>query len=203
MPPRVVVFDLGNVLVEWDRERLFAQLIDDPEELQFFLDNILTLEVNRRLDAGTPLSEVAEDAASAHPEYRDLVLTFAARWRETVGDVIDGTVDILRELVEAGVPTFALSNWGADTFAMVEDELEFLDLFDGIVISGREGVTKPDPRIFEIVCERFGFSPEQAVFVDDSVENVTAAAVLGFDALRFVGPTDLRHALIERRLLRT
>lgn len=200
--PDVVVFDLGNVLIEWDRARLFSQLIHDRSELQYFLDNVLTLEANRRLDEGTPLAQVAAEVAAAHPDHGELVFAFADRWRETIGDAIEGSVRILGELAAAGVPIYALSNWGADTFAMVEPDFPFLAWFDGLVISGREGVTKPDPRIYEVLCRRYGFEPDQAVFVDDSPANVESARDLGFDALLFDGPEGLRRALVERGLLR-
>lgn len=200
--PEVVVFDLGNVLIEWDRARLFSQLIHDRDELQHFLDNVLTLEANRRLDEGAPLAQVAAEVAAAHPEHRELVLAFADRWRETIGDVIEGSVEIVGELAAAGVPIYACSNWGADTFAMVEPDYAFLRWFDGMVISGREGVTKPDPRIFDILCRRYGFQPHEAVFVDDSPVNVESAQRLGFDALLFEDPEGLRRFLVERGLLR-
>lgn len=196
-----VVFDLGNVLIEWDRARLFSQLIPDADELRYFLDHVLTLEANRRLDEGTPLDRVAADVAAAHPEYRDVVLAFAERWRETIGDAIEGSVEILAELTGAGVPVYALSNWSDETFAIVEPDFPFLEWFDGLVISGREGVTKPDLRIFEILCERHDLEPHRVVFVDDSAANVEAALGLGFDAVLFSGPEELRRTLVDRGLL--
>ena len=199
--PEAVVFDLGNVLIEWDRARLYSQLIPDAGELAHFLDNVLTLEANQRLDEGTPLARVAADVAADHPDHRDLALAFADRWRETIGDPIEGTVEILAELVDAAVPVYALSNWNDETFALVEPDFPFLRWFDGLVISGREGVTKPDPRIFEILCDRYDIRPDRTVFVDDSAANVEAARRLGFDAVLFSGSDELRRTLRDRGLL--
>lgn len=196
-----VVFDLGNVLIEWDRRNLFEKLIDDPGELQDFLDTVFTMSDNQDLDRGTPLREVAEAVATRHPERRELVMAFADRWRETLGGVIHGTVDILDELSRNGVPLYALSNWGKDTFAMIEADYSFFELFDGMVISGREGVIKPEPKIFEILCSRYAFEPEDAVFIDDSGANIATAMALGFDALLFDNPARLREQLVERNLL--
>ncbi len=196
-----VVFDLGNVLIEWDRRNLFAKLIDDPIELQAFLDTVFTMEDNMELDRGTPLHDVASAVAARHPEQRELVMAFADRWVETLGGVIEGTVEILDELSLNGVPLYALSNWGRDTFAMIEPNYSFFELFDGMVISGREGVIKPDPAIFDLLCTRYGFVPEDAVFIDDSGANVAAAMSLGFDALLFERPDRLRQQLVERNLL--
>ena len=69
----IVVFDLGNVLIEWDRRFLYEKLISDPVELQDFLDNVFTLDDNAELDRGTPLAEVAAAVAARHPDKHDLV----------------------------------------------------------------------------------------------------------------------------------
>ena len=198
---KVVVFDIGNVLIEWDRRRLFSQLIDDETELQHFLDEVFTLEANALLDRGTALDQVAAQVASDHPEHRETILAFADRWEETLGPVIDGSVEILEELSKDGIRLYALSNWGADTFETVRPNYPFLTLFDGMVISGQERVVKPEPAIFRILCERYAFEPEQAIFIDDSAANVAAAMSLGFDAILFDSPERLRQLLIERNLL--
>ena len=196
-----VVFDLGNVLIEWNRRNLFEQLIDDPDELQHFLDNVFTMDDNRRLDSGTPLQEVAAEVAARNPDQHDLVMAFADRWTETLGGVIDGSVDILRELSERGVPLYALSNWGKDTFAMIEANYPFFEYFDGMVISGREGFTKPDREIFDLLCGRHDLRPSRSVFIDDSPANIAAAMALGFESLLFDNPNMLREQLRERKLL--
>lgn len=196
-----VVFDLGNVLIEWDRRNLFEKLISDPDDLQHFLDTVFTMEDNQRLDLGMPLREVAETVAARHPDQRDLVMAFSDRWKETLGGVIEGSVEILDELSRNGVPLYALSNWGKDTFASIEAEYSFFELFDGMVISGREGVVKPNAEIYDLLCSRYAFDPEDAVFIDDSGANVATAMALGFDALLFERPERLREQLVERNLI--
>ena len=198
---KFVVFDLGNVLIEWDRRNLFEKLIDDPVELQDFLDNVFTMDDNARLDSGTPLHEVADSVAARHPDKHDLVMAFADRWEETLGGVIEGTVEILDELSRNGVCLLALSNWGKDTFAMIEANYPFFELFDGMVISGHEGVVKPGAAIFQILCDRYEVTPRDAVFIDDSPANISAAMALGFDALLFEAPERLREQLRYRSLL--
>jgi 2-haloacid dehalogenase len=202
MPRHIsVIFDLGNVLIEWDRRFLFEKLIDDGDELEAFLDGVFTLEDNQHLDRGTPLGEVAQQVAQRHPDQHDLVMAFADRWQETLGGVIEGTVSVLDELSREGVPLYALSNWGRDTFAMIEPNYSFFELFDGMVISGREGIIKPDPAIYRLLCDRYSIEPEDAVFIDDSGANVATAMSLGFDALLFESPGRLREQLVERNLL--
>jgi 2-haloacid dehalogenase len=110
-------------------------------------------------------------------------------------------VQVLAELVENLTPVYALSNWSAETFALARNRYEFLDWFDGMVISGYEGVIKPEPRIFEILCERWGLHPATTVFVDDTETNVDAARELGFQAIQFHDPPRLRAALVDAGVL--
>lgn len=196
-----VIFDLGNVLIEWDRRRLYEKLIDDPDELNTFLDTVFTMEDNAELDRGKPLAEVVAEVARRHPDQHELVMAFGQRWKETLGEVITGSVEILRDLHASGVKLLALSNWGKDTFASIEADYDFFDLFDGMVISGREGVVKPDQKIYDILCDRYQVTPSRAVFIDDSAANVATAMMLGFDSLLFDHPDVLRQQLIYRQLL--
>lgn len=198
-----VVFDLGNVLIPWDRRFLYRQLIDDPAELDAFLDQVLTLEANAVLDRGTPLAEMVADLIERHPAHRHLLQAFADRWIETVGPPIEASIQILDELVEAGVRCYALSNWGRDTFESVVDQLSFLDRFHGRVISGYEGVVKPEPEIFHLLCSRFDLTPAAALFIDDSAANIAAAAELGFAVHHFDQPEPLRAHLVDLGLLPT
>ncbi|MBI3513537.1 MAG: HAD-IA family hydrolase, partial [Proteobacteria bacterium] len=118
---------------------------------------------------------------------------------------IHGTVEILAALRARGVPLYALSNWSAETYPVAERRFDFLGRFRGVLISGRERVIKPDPRVFQLLLERFGIAAADAVYVDDSPRNVAAAAALGIHAVHFTGPVDgppaLRRALQARGLL--
>ncbi|MEZ5247359.1 MAG: HAD family phosphatase [Acidimicrobiales bacterium] len=197
MPIDAVVFDLGNVLVHWDRRLLFEKLIDDPAELDRFLDEVLTLEVNADLDRGVPLPEVTAALAQRFPADRVLIEAFRDRWPETLGEILWDSVAILEELRSLPVTLLALSNWGRDTFAVAEPQLPFLHLFDGLVISGREGVVKPDPAIFELLCHRHGVDASSTVFIDDSAANIATADSLGFRTVRFADPRQCRRELID------
>lgn len=198
----VVVFDLGNVLIRWDRRLLFGQIIDDQRELDWFLDHVFTLDANQILDLGTPLPDVVAEVVAEHPKYRDVVSELLTRWPETLGGAIEGTQRILEELSKRGVRCIALSNWGADTFAMIEDEYRAIfDCFEALVISGREGLVKPGPEIFQLMCDRHDFVPADAVFIDDSPANIATSLELGFDGLLFETPSLLREQLTDRELL--
>ncbi|MCP4227174.1 MAG: HAD family phosphatase [Actinomycetia bacterium] len=197
----VVVFDLGNVLIPWDRRFLYQKLIADPDQLDTFLDEVLTLEANAALDRGTSLDEMVAGLIARHPDQRDLLQAFADRWPETVGEPISESVMILDQLIEAGIACYALSNWGRDTFELVEERYPFLKRFTGKVISGFEGVVKPEPAIFNLLCDRYGFTACDALFIDDSATNIATASSLGFAVHHFVEPDGLRTHLGQLGLL--
>jgi 2-haloacid dehalogenase len=198
--PRVVVFDLGGVLIEWDPRHLYRKLFDDPQEMESFLAEVTTAEWNGRQDAGRPWAEAIELLVAEHPERRELIEAFHARWPEMLAGEIPGTVAVLAGLRAAGLGLFALSNWSAEMFPVAREQFAFLAWFEGIVISGEVGVAKPDRRIFEHLIERFGIEPAETLFIDDSSANVDTAAALGFDAILFTDAAALRLELTRRGL---
>ena len=200
--PTTVVFDLGGVLIDWDPRYLYRQLFDDPDEMESFLAEVTTAEWNAHQDAGRPWAEAIERLVDEHPERRELIEAFHARWPEMLAGEIPGTVHVLAELRAAGVRLVALSNWSAEMFPIARERFDFLAWFEGIVISGDVGVNKPDRRIFELLIDRFGIEPAAALFIDDSSANVEAATALGFHAIQFTDPTALRVELVRLGLLR-
>jgi 2-haloacid dehalogenase len=190
-----VVFDLGGVLIDWDPRYLYRTLFTDEVAMEDFLTTVTTPEWNRAQDAGRPWSEAVEELAVRHPEKRELIEAYWRRWPETLGGAIEPTVAVLRDLRATDVRLYALSNWSAETFPIARPRYPFLDWFDGIVISGQEGLIKPDARIFEVLLERYELQPSQTVFIDDHVPNVDAAAALGMWALRFTDAGTLRGDL--------
>jgi 2-haloacid dehalogenase len=194
----VVVLDVGNVLVEWDLGRLYPDL--DEATRRRFLAEVLTPEVNLRVDLGETLAGVCADLVTRHPGDAALVHRYRDRWLDTLGPVIDGSVRVLEELADAGVRCLALSNFGRETLAAARPRLGFLDRFEAVLTSAEVGLAKPDPAIYLLLCERHGFAPSDAVFVDDNAANVVAAAALGFDALLFTDAAALRRELRGRGL---
>jgi 2-haloacid dehalogenase len=197
-PITAVTFDLGGVMIDWDPRHLYRKLFDgDDAAMERFLAEITTPEWNRRLDAGQPFAEGVAELAAKHPDQADLIAAFHSRWSEMLGDAFAGTVAIMRELRGAGVRTYALSNWSAETFGTARQRFGFLDEMDGILISGEAGVAKPDLAIFHEFLRRFRLEPETTVYIDDWDHNVVAARTLGMVALRFVDAAQLRRDLRE------
>jgi 2-haloacid dehalogenase len=198
---KAVVFDLGGVLIDWDPRHLYRKLLADEAAVEEFLATVCTPEWNAELDRGRPFAEGVAELVERHPEHAAAIAAYHERWPEMVAGDIPGTVEVLAELQAAGVPLYALTNWSAETFAITRGRFEFLEWFDGLLVSGEERVTKPDPAIFQLLLDRFGLDPAATVFVDDSEANVAAARRLGIDAIRFTGHEELRRELVARRLL--
>jgi 2-haloacid dehalogenase len=204
MPPArsVAIFDLGGVLVDWNPRHLYRKLFaGDEAAMEAFLAEICTSEWNRCQDAGRPFAEAIAELVAVHPEKRALIEAWRDRFDEMIPGAIEGTVRVLLEVKERGVPLYALTNWSAETFAWQHRRFSFLSWFDGIVVSGAERVIKPDPRIFRILLERYAIAPESAVFVDDSPANAAAAANLGVHGIHFRTPEQLRQELVACGLL--
>ena len=191
-----VVFDLGGVLIDWRREFLYERLIDDPERRTWFLDTVCTLAWNADGDRGRPFAELVAERSTLFPEEADLIAAYWQRWDEMSGPAMDATVAVLDEVQALGLPTFALTNWSAETLPRVRHRYGFLDSFDGMLVSGEEVIIKPDAAIYRLLCRRFGLTPERTFFVDDSVANIDTARDLGFVSHRFVDASALRSALI-------
>ena len=193
--PTAAVFDLGGVLIDWDPRHLYRSLFDDEVAMEAFLRDVCSPEWNARQDAGRTWEEAVTALVREHPDQRDLIVAYRERWVEMLGGAIEPVVEIAAELRAAGVPLFALSNWSAETFPFALERYPFLSWFDGIVISGRIGVAKPDPRIFAHLLATHGLTAEATVFIDDAERNVEQARRLGFRALRYTDADTLRAAL--------
>ncbi len=193
-----VVFDLGGVLLDWDPRHLYRQLFADPAEMADFLGRICTPQWHLAHDLGMDTEQSCRELARLHPDYEELIMAWADRSEEMLPGQIDDAVEVLAELTAAGVRCFALSNMEADRFAVRKARFAFFDWFDGHVISGIEGVAKPDRRIFEILLSRYDLEPASTIFVDDLERNVQAALRLGIVAVRYATAGQLRCDL--RRL---
>ena len=199
--PSAVVFDLGGVLYDWDPRYLYRKLFDDEGAMEDFLGTVCTRAWHVRQDAGRSIAEAVAEAKARHPDKGGLIDAFYARWAEMFRGAIDGTVRIMAELKARGRPLYCLTNAPAETFSTVRSLYDYIDWFEGIVISGEVGLIKPDRRIFELLLDVHAIRAEDAVFIDDLEENVAAARSLGFHAIHFVGPERLRSELVGLGLL--
>ena len=198
---RVVVFDLGGVLIDWNPRHLYRQLFDDEAAMERFLAEVCHTAWNEEQDRGRTFAEAIEEAAGRFPEERALIEAYHQRWGEMLAGPIEGSVAVLAELKEAGHELHALTNWSVETFPIARERYAFLDWFGSILVSGEERLIKPDPRIFELLLERIGRTAEACVYIDDNPKNAAAAAALGFDAVHFRSPAQLRADLTRLGVL--
>lgn len=192
-----VVFDVGGVLIEWDPRHLYRKLLPDEADVEWFLANVCTPEWNSRQDAGRSFAEGVEELTALHPDHDELIRAYADRWEEMLAGAIAESVELLEDLHAGGVPLYGLTNFSAETFPVALARFPFLERLRGIVVSGHEGVVKPDPAIFRVLLEQFGLEASDCVFLDDSKENVRAAASLGFVAERFTTAAAFKRRLTE------
>ena len=200
---QAVVFDLGGVLIDWNPRHLYRKLFNgDEEAMERFLSEICTSEWNARQDEGRSFAEATEELIARHPGQAGLIRAFFYRWPEMIAGAIEQTVEILADVKRAGHEIYALSNWSAETFPHARERFRFLDWFDFTVISGAIGLVKPGREVFDFLLEKIGRRAEDCVFIDDSPLNTAAARELGFDAIHFRSPQQLRHELMKRGILR-
>ena len=194
--PAAVVYDIGNVLLDWDPRHLYRKIFADPAEMEWFLGNVCTGDWNIAQDKGRAWADAEAEAIARHPAYAGQIRAFRARWQEMVPGAIPGTVAILRALAEANVPVYAITNFASDTLRESVARFAFFKQFRGIVVSGDIGVLKPDPAIYHRLASDYGVDLARAVFIDDSEKNVAGARAAGMTAIRFVDATQLRAALV-------
>lgn len=199
---KTIIFDLGAVLIDWNPHYLYRKIFSEEAEMLHFLENICTSDWNEEQDAGRPLQEATELLVAQHPEHADHIRAFYGRWHEMLGGAIEGTVEVFQELKESNrYSIYALTNWSAETFPIAQDQFDFLNWFDGIVVSGTEKDRKPFASFYHTLLERYKIHPAEAVFIDDNLRNIKAAEQLGIDAIHFTSPEALRAALKARGVL--
>lgn len=196
-----VVFDIGGVLLDWDPRHLYRKLFDDEEKMNSFLREVCTLEWHDAHDRGKPADVSCGELAATHPEHGELIWAWTRRSEEMIAGPISEGVELLRDLKAAGVPCYALTNMEVETYPQRLERFPFLRWFDGIVVSGFEGVAKPDVEIFELLLKRFELTPASTLLIDDSARNVRAALSLGMQAVQFRSASELRQLLEEAGLL--
>jgi len=198
MPVTTVVFDIGNVLLDWDPRHLYRKLFADEAAMERFLAEVCTPDWNREQDGGRPWAEAVAALSAAHPDHAALIRAFDERWHETVSGPIAENVALLERLHAAGAPVYAITNFSGAKYREAARRFAFFALFRGVVVSGDERLLKPDPAIYRLFLDRYGLAAGTCVFGDDSPANAEAARAAGMEAIRYVPGMDLAAEL--RRL---
>lgn len=196
-----IVFDVGRVIVQWDLRHLFAQLIDDPRELDWFCANVVTEEWHFEHDAGRPLDEMVPERKAMFPGHAHLIDAYRERFLDTIPGPVPGTAPLIERLSEVGWPLFAITNFGAEFWDEFRPTQPVLRHFQDIVVSGREKLAKPDPAIFRLAAARFGYRAQSMLFIDDNPANIDAARKLGWQVHHFTDAARLERDLARRGVL--
>lgn len=197
-----VVFDIGNVLIRWDPAAAIATAVGDDRASRFLADADFDFRAwNHQMDAGRDWDEAEDEAAARFPHYAEEIRAYRRHFDRSLTGGLEDSWLIASDLMAAGVPTFALTNWSADLFHHATDRCPVLGRMQGVLVSGRVGVAKPDPRIWELLCALTGRPAARHVFIDDTEVNVQSARRAGLDGVHFADPGQLRRELVGRGLL--
>lgn len=196
-----VLWDVGNVIVRWNPRTLYKQVFANQDRLDWFLSHVCTMDWHCEIDAGKSFDQAVAERCALFPEYAREIALWKTRFTDMISGPIAETQDVMAALEAAGVPQFGLTNMSAETWPPIREMAPgFVHLRD-TVVSGAEGVIKPDPAIFHIACQRAGLPAEALLFVDDSLANIEAAVDLGFATHHFTDPAALRPAMQAHGLI--
>jgi len=204
MKKQTVIFDLGGVLVDWNPRYLYRKILDSEAEIDFFLTHIATSDWNEAQDAGRSLVDGTNILLEKHPDpkWKEPILAFYNRWPEMLGGAIMGTVNILKRCVDdPNLSVYALTNWSAETWPIALKEFDFLYWFEGVLVSGEEGMRKPAPEFYQLMMDRYSIDKSAAIFIDDNQRNVDASNAFGLTAVLFKDASQLDKDLQDLNIL--
>lgn len=192
---RNIIFDFGNVLVQWHPEQVYGEYFGDESKAWWFLRHVADLDWRQRIDAGESQDACIAELKARQPEYAEAIELYRSHWREMLTGEMPGMRELLIELRVKGYEIYGLTNWSMETFPEAREHFGILQLIDRYVVSGAERLVKPDPRLFRVLLDRYGLKAEECTFVDDNPDNVAAARALGMEGIVFHGAEDLRKQL--------
>ncbi|MEM9104745.1 MAG: HAD family phosphatase [Pseudomonadota bacterium] len=190
-----VVFDVGRVLLHWDPELAFLEIIPDETERRWFFENVCTPAWNLEQDRGRSWEDAEAEAIARHPGHEDSIRAFRSNWHAMVPYALDESVEILRALLRDGHDVTLLTNFAADTFQEAQDRFAFLNEARGVTVSGEVGLIKPEADIYHRHVEQFSLQPSATLFIDDSPANVDGAREAGWNAVLFTDVDRLKQDL--------
>ena len=190
-----IIFDFGNVLVQWHPELVYGEYFGDEAKAWWFLRHVADATWRNRIDAGESTDTCIAELKAQQPEYSDAIELYRSRWREMLTDEVPGMREVINKLKDNGYEIYGLTNWSMETFPEAREHFGILQMIDRYVVSGAEGLVKPDHRLFRVLLDRYSLKAEECTFIDDNPDNVAAAKALGMDGIVFTGAEDLCRRL--------
>lgn len=191
-----IVFDFGGVLIDWNPVYLYEKVFEDKDEMNFFLNNVCVYTWNIQQDAGRPLSEATAEKQAEFPHYKDEIAMYYGRWEEMLGGTIDENVRLIKPLKEK-YNIYGLTNWSAETIPFAIKRYNFFKDLDGMVVSGDEKLIKPNPKLYQVLIDRYSINPAESLFIDDNAANVQIAKEMGFHTIHLTPDVNLEERLRE------
>lgn len=190
-----IIFDFGNVLVQWHPELIYKDYFGDEAKAWWFLRHVIDLDWRNRIDAGESMEACIDEQQTKFPEFREPIALFNDRWEEMLTGEVTGMREVIQQLKDKGYEIFGLTNWSMETFPKARKKFGILQMIDRYVVSGAERCVKPDPQLFRILLERYNLKAEECTFVDDNPANVAAAQKLGMLGIVFTDANELTKQL--------
>lgn len=199
---QAIIFDFGNVLLEWDPRLVYRRYFpNDEEAMERFFDEVSFMDWNAQQDKGRSFADGVAQLSQQFPHYAELIQAYHDNWTDSIGHHIQGTVEIMKRLKKAGYQLYGLSNWSAETFPLAREKYDFFNLLDDKVISGEVGMIKPEPEIFELLLQKIGRPAHECLFIDDALANIEQARRMGFATVHFHSAEQLEQELHNMQLL--
>ena len=189
------LFDLGGIFFDWDPNHFFKDIFDTEQERKYFLTNVCSDEWNIKQDAGRTIREAELELIPRFPHYEKEIKMYYSNHRRMIRGTFNLSIKVLEILKKQNYECYVLSNWSAETFKGMEDEYPFLKLFDGLLISGKDKLIKPDRAIYELAVNRFNLITNETVFIDDKLANINMALTLGFKTIHLIIPEKINEEI--------
>ena len=190
-----IIFDFGNVLVQWHPELIYTEYFGDEAKAWWFLRHVADNEWRGRIDAGEPTADSIAELQAKYPEYTKAVALYDERYFDMLTDEVPGMREVIKDLRSKKHEIYGLTNWSMETFPIARKKFGILQMIDRYVVSGAEKLIKPDPRLFKVLLDRYNLKAEECTFIDDNPDNVAAAQKLGMQGIAFTNAESLRKEL--------
>ena len=190
-----IIFDFGNVLVQWHPELVYGDYFGDEAKAWWFLRHVADNDWRLRIDAGESYHNCVNELQARHPDYAEAIALYHDRWFDMLTGEMPGMKEVIEQLKASGYSIYGLTNWSMETFPIAREHFPILQLIDRYVVSGAEGYVKPDARLFQILLDRYNLKAEECTFIDDNPDNVATACRMGMRGIVFTNAESLRNTL--------